>query len=275
MPGLVMLLTWFAAVPAAAQQTWTLKAGYELARPTGWVQVRENAIAGTRLSLGPDLGVRLAPTLGIRLGVPAGGGVVGLRIAGTALRGSTRLARDVDFNGSTLQAGTVLRTRTGATDFLRVVLDYERTLARVGAHGSLWGRAGLDATLLEFRLQGTLSQATVGHETTEDFVTQELPTPFLGGNLRLPLGRHARLRLAADAGALPWVSSLRHEGGLVRLRQQRLDASAGMDVMLARRLSGRFVVHFTDFVQSEQSPEDGNEFHMASAGAGLGARWSF
>lgn len=272
---LVAFLTWTAPIPAAGQQAGTLSIAYELARPAGWVRVRENAIAGTRLSLGPDLGVRLAPTLALRLHLRAGAGVVGLRIDATTLRGSARLAHDVDFNGSTLQGGTVIRTRTNATDFLRVVVEYARPLARVGAHGTLWGRAGLDATLLEFRLQGTLSPATVGHETKEDFVTQELPTPFLGAGLRLPLGRRVGLRLAADAGALPWVSSLRHEGGLVRLRQQRCDASAGLRVTFTRRWSAGAVLHYTSFTQNEQSHEDGNEFHMASAGTALRVSWSF
>jgi hypothetical protein len=274
-PALFAFFTWAAATPVAGQRPGTLSIAYELAQPTGWVQVRENTIAGTRLSLGRDLGVHLASTLALRLHLRAGAGVVGVRIDATTLRGSARLAHDVDFNGSTLQGGTVVRTRTNATDFLRVVVAYARPLARVGAGGALWGRAGLDATLLEFRLLGTLSPTTVGHETREDFVTQELPAPFLGVGLRLPLGGGLGLRLAADAGALPWVSSLRHEGGLVRLGQQRWDADAGLHVLLAARWSAGVVLHYTSFTQNEQSHEDGNRFHMASGGGALRLSWSF
>lgn len=252
-----------------------LSVTYELARPTGWVRVRENAIIGTRLSFGPDLGVHAASTLGLKLRLPLGTGTLGIAVSGTTLRGSAALPRSVFFNGSTLLAGTVLKTRTNGPDFMRVVLDYERRLTRVGAAGELSGRVGLDATLLDFRLQGTLSPSTVGHETKEDFVTQELPAPFLGAALRLPLGHRATLHIAADGGGLPWVSSLRYEGGLVRLRQRRLDASAGLDLALAPRLDAGATLHWTNFLQDEQSGEDGNEFRMASVGGVVQVGWTF
>ncbi|MEJ2679528.1 MAG: hypothetical protein P8174_10695 [Gemmatimonadota bacterium] len=272
--GLAALLASAVTTPAAAQ-AWTWSMTYGLARPTGWVRVRENAIAGTRLSLGRELGVHTATILTLQVRRRAGAGVVGLQIGGTTLRGAARLAHAVDFNGSTLQGGTVLKTRVGPTDFLRVVLDYTHPLVRVGGGGVLRGRVGLDATFLEFRLQGTLSPATVGHETREDFLTQELPVPFLGAGLRLPLGRRVALRLAADAGALPWVSSLRYEGGLVRLRQQRWDADAGLQVALAPRWRAGVDVQYTSFTQNEQSHEDGNEFHMTGAGGAVRVSWSF
>ena len=260
---------------SVAPAPWTLTAGYELARPTGWVQVRENAIAGTRLSLARDLGVHVASTVQMTLTVPAGAGAVGVSVAGTALRGSTVLGQSVYFNGSTLQGGTVLNTRTEAGDFLRVVVDYERRLARVGAGGELVGRAGLDATLLNFRLQGTLAPTTVGHETKEDFVTQELPAPFIGAELHLPLSGRVELRVGAGGGGLPWISSLRYEGGLVRLWQRRLDGNAGLDVALASRLRAGAALHYTSFAQHERSGEDGNQFSMASTAVALHLAWGF
>ncbi|MHB1862842.1 MAG: hypothetical protein ACYCVL_07700 [Gemmatimonadaceae bacterium] len=253
----------------------TLTVSYELGRPTGWVQVRENAIAGTRLSLARDLGVHVASTVNVQLTVPAGAGAVGVSVAGTTLRGSTVLGQPVFFNGTTLQGGTVLNTRTEAGDFVRVVVDYRRRLARVGAGGELVGRAGLDATLLEFRLQGTLDPTTVGHETKEDFVTQELPAPFIGAELHLPLGGRVELRVGADGGGLPWVSSLRYEGGLVRLEQRRLDGNAGLDLALASRLRVGAALHYTSFAQHERSGEDGNQFSMSSTGVALHLAWRF
>lgn len=273
--GLVAFITCAAAAPVAAQRAWTWSIAYGLGRPTGWVRVRENAIAGTRLSLRRDLGVHLATTLALRLTRRTGAGAIDLRIQGTTLRGAARLAQSVNFNASTLQGGTIVRTRTNATDFMRVVLDYTHPLAHVGAGGSLLGRVGLDAILLDFRLRGTLSPASVGHETKEDFVTQELPAPFLGASLHLPLRRRAVLRLGADAGGLPWVSSLRYEGGLVRLSQQRWDARAGVDVAFATGWRFAATLEHTSFTQKEQSREDGNEFHMADAAGVLRVSWSF
>lgn len=269
------LLACTAAGPVAAQQAWTWSIEYGVARPTGWVRVRENSIPGTRLSLARDLGLRAATDLELRLRRRVGAGAVSLRIDATTLHASTRLDRDVVFNGSTLQSGTVLRTRVGPTDFLRVVLDYSHPLTRIGKRGTLLGRVGLDATFLEFRLRGTLTPTSVGHETTEDFLTQELPSPLVGAALHLPLGPGLAWRLAADGSALPWVSSLRYEGGLVRLRQRRLDGSMALDIALTPRWQAGLILRYTSFQQNEQSHEDGNRFHMAGAGGGLRVSWRF
>lgn len=253
---------------------WTLQAGYDVGRPTGWVQVRENAIAGTRLPFGKGLGVRTMSTVAAGLRLPLHGGALEVAVSGTTLRGSTLLADSVDFNGSTLAGGTVLKTRTEAGDFLRVVVDFEHRILRVGRRGALLGRAGIDATLLNFRLQGTLTPTSAGHETKEDFVTQELPTPFLGAELDLPVGRRAVFRLSADGSGLPWVSSLRYEGGLVSLTQRRLDGRAGIDVALTSHLSGGAAVQYTNFLQNEQSHEDGNQISLGGLGVALRLSWA-
>jgi hypothetical protein len=257
------------------QHHWTLRVGYEQGVPSGWVQVRENQIDGTHLSFGSDLGVHVVSSIAVGSMRPIGSGTVGVSVTATTLRGSTLLSQPVYFNGSTLMAGTVLKTRTEAGDFLRVVIDYAHRLARVGAHGELIGRAGLDATLLNFRLQGTLGPTTVGHETKEDFVTQELPAPFVGAELRSPINRRVSVHFGGDGGGLPWVSSLRYEGGLVHLTQRRLDADAGVDVALPGGLTLGAGVHTTSFTQNEQSREDGNQVSLASTAMALHLSWRF
>ncbi len=260
---------------SAVRPQWALRVRYEQGTPSGWVQVRENRIAGTRLSLGPGLGVHAVSSVEVGVRRAAGSGTVGLDVTATTLRGSAFMAQPVYFNGSTLMAGTVVRTRTEPGDFLRVVLDYARPLARVGVGGELIGRAGLDATLLDFRLQGTLDPATVGRETKEDFVTQELPAPFVGVELRLPVNRRLSARVGGDAGGLPWVSSLRYEGGLVHLAQQRLDADAGVEIALSRALTLGAGLHATSFKQNEQSREDGNAIGLGSTALALTLGWRF
>jgi hypothetical protein len=254
---------------------WTLTAAYYLDRPAGWVDVRENAIRGTRLSLERDLGVRVVSTAEVALTVPVADGALGVTVDGTTLQGSALLGDSIHFNGATLAGGTVLKTRTEPPDFLRIVVDYALPLLHVGRGGELLGRAGLDATLLNVRVLGTLSPTTVGHETKEDFVTQELPAPFLGATLRVPVGRRAVLRVSTDGGGLPWVSSLRYEGGLVALTQRRLDAQSGLDVGLLPRLTAGIALHYTSFIQYEQSHEDGNEFRMDSIGGTVRLSWDF
>lgn len=263
------------STPDSVRRAWTFAAGYELGRPTGWVQVRENRIDGTRLSFGPALGVHAVSTMGLVFKAPAGSGTIGVMVSGTTLRGSTRLAHPVYFNGATLEGGTTLNTRTEPGDFLRVVVDYEHRLARVGAHGQVAWRAGLDATLLDFRLQGTLDPSSAGHETKEDFVTQELPVPFVGVGLDLPVSGRVAFHVGADGGWLPWVSSLRYEGGLVMLNQRRLDADAAFDVPLTPHLTLGVGVHTTSFEQNEQSNEDGNRISLASTAGALQLAWAF
>ncbi len=261
--------------PDSAGPPWTLRVGYEQGSPSGWVQVRENRIDGTHLEFGPDLGVHAVSAVAVGVRRSAGAGSFGMTVTATTLRGSAFIAQPVYFNGTTLTAGTVLKTRTEAGDFLRVVIDYAHPLARVGARGELIGRAGLDATLLNFRLLGTIDPSSAGHETKEDFVTQELPAPFVGAELRLPVDRRVSLHVGGDAGGLPWVSSLRYEGGLVHLSQQRLDADAGVDVALDARLALDAGVHATSFIQNEQSHEDGNQISLGTTALALNLRWRF
>lgn len=263
------------APDSASARRWTLRVGDEQGSPSGWVQVRENRIAGTRLSLGPDLGVHTVASVEVGVRRAAGPGSVGVTVTATTLRGSAFISQPVYFNGTTLTAGTLLKTRTEAGDFLRVVVDYARPLARLGARGELIGRVGLDATLLDFRLLGAIDPTSAGHETKEDFVTQELPAPFVGAELRLPVSGRVTVRLGGDAGGLPWVSSLRYEGGLVHLTQRRLDAEAGVEVALARGLSLRAGVNATSFVQNEQSHEDGNQVSLGSTALALTLGWQF
>ncbi len=255
------------APPALAQHhpedTWRITLGAQLGTPTGWVQVRENEIEGTRLDLRRDLHITRLPVLELHIARhPERRTGLELTLTGYRLAGSTRLERDVLFNGSTLAGGTTLDTRTGFSRFLRIDLAARRRLLAFGPGGSVSASVGLTAVLLTFELRGTLAPTTVGRETKEDFLTQELPVPIVGLAARTPLGRRFAIRATFSGGYLPWVNSLRREGGEVQLTQSHGDIELGAEYVLTSTLHLVGGYRATTFTQRERSREDGNDIHL-------------
>jgi hypothetical protein len=199
----------------------------------------------------------------------------GITVSSWTLRGSTILPADVIFNGTTLAGGSTLTTRTSLPHFMRVDIDGWRRISRLGGRGSLSGSVGLTAVLLTYTMNGTESPKSVGHETKEDFVTQELPVPIVGSRLRYPLGSRVALSAALSGGYLPWVNSLRREGGEVRITQGHADADLGADLELNRVLHLVASARLTEFTQREKSREDGNYIHLRSALLVLGITRDF
>jgi len=275
-PGLVIvLLTAGTGIlqPVHAATQWHGLIEGETGTPGGWVQVRENSIRGTRLPMG-----RIADRWHtLRLGAWRDFGAVNavhMSLSVSTIRGSTELAAPVLYNGTTIAPGR-LETVTHYQDFWALRGAYWRRLVDFGQGGGLWSSVGLAYTGLTFRLHGTIAPSSVGHETKEDFITQELPVPTLGVHLRYPLGRRVRLIADATGGRLPRVYSLRHEGGAVTIDQAQWRAQLG--------LSGRFSagwrlrVYWFDryYRQNEQSHEDGNRIKLRSHGFGIGVAHGF
>jgi hypothetical protein len=97
------------------------------------VQVRENALQGTRLRLRPDLAVKTLSGWDVQVACRTGrSSALGLDLASSTLDGRTTVAGPVLFNGATLAGGTPLRTRVRFPDFLRLTVLYHRVLARPG-----------------------------------------------------------------------------------------------------------------------------------------------
>lgn len=237
---------------------WQLIVGAEAGAPGGWVAVRENAIAGTRLYFGPGLGVRhvYTPTLGIarRLGARTR---LEVSIAGTALEGRATPAHNVTFNGATLQGGAPLRTDVGVSRFLTGTVAVDRRLLALGP-AWLWIRGGITFTGLTFVLHGTAAPGSAHHETQEDFVTQELPVPLGAVTLHVPVARRATVFADLEGSGIPRVNSLRREGGEVTLRQGAAGLTAGADLAVARAVRIALAYRTAIFAQNEQSVEDGN-----------------
>src|SRR6185437_2099335 len=69
---------------------WRVVAGVDAGAPDGWVQVRENATAGTRVRFGPDLRVRRVFDYSLGVGCRLGGRTwADLAITNTTLDGRT------------------------------------------------------------------------------------------------------------------------------------------------------------------------------------------
>ncbi|HEY7876904.1 MAG TPA: hypothetical protein VIC55_01690 [Gemmatimonadaceae bacterium] len=250
---------------ASAQDTdtlpvWQIALGARLGTPQGWVQVRESAIAGTRLRFGPDLGVHTLHSYAFgvtrRLGART---ALAITIESIALDGAITLPRDVQFNGATLEQGTTARTATHVPRFLDVTATVDHRLVTLGDRGGLSLCGGFTFVGLTFVLHGTLAPRSALHETSEDFVTQELPVPVLGVSLDLPIARRTALTADADGGYLPRVNSLRREGGEVTLSQSHARLAAGARYDLTRSLGIRATYLFTHLAQHENSMEDGND----------------
>ncbi len=262
--ALVFGVAWLAGPAARAQAAspathWELTAGAGLGAPSGWVQVRENTVDGTRLSLAADLRVHQVQTLELALDyAPSPAARYALTLTAFALHGATPPPGPVYFNGTTLAGDSALATSTQFSDFVAIELTGSWRVARVG-NGDLSARAGLSFVALTFVLRGTLAAGSATRETQEDFVTQELPVPVIGVEYRLPLLPRLRLDAALGGGYLPWVNSLRSEGGVVTITQSEGELSLGARYDLSARLALSGVLRYSALTQREQSTEDGNE----------------
>jgi hypothetical protein len=264
---LCLLLT---VAPASYAGGWHVSAGVEQGTLGGWVRVREFAIRGTRLYLRDDLNASTMQTL--RLGAwkslsPDSQLHVGFathRFTGQAVFGTP-----VYFNGTTVPAGGRLETATSWQDFLGFDASWWRRLVTLDDGGTLWGSLGATYTMLNFRMHGPIAADSVGHELKEDFYVQELPIPTVGLHLRMPLAGAWSLAADATAGRLPWVNSLRTEGGEVRLAQTNVEARVGVSDAFAPRWTLDVYAFHRALVQSERSREDGNFVRLHSTGVGV------
>jgi len=276
--ALVLLCSILVPPPARADDTarWEASANLQLGYPGGYVQVGENQYAGTRLFLHNDLGVDLLEILDLGVSyraTPEDRVRVSLQMF--FLDGSTTLPQDVFFNGTKLVGGTTLNTNTNFPDFFRVTAMYERRLLTIRDRVTLFASAGFTFVYLNFRLNGTIAPDSPGHETKEDFQTQELPVPLLGLRLDYPFNERIKLFASLDGGYLPWVDSLRSEGGTVDLTQSHADAAVGLRYALLPTLSVEGGCQYIYFVQHERSHEDDNLFKLSSVGLVAGLRYRF
>lgn len=259
---------------ASAAEQWHWTASLESGQPSGWVQVRENAIVGTRLYFRDNLGVDRMN--GIRLGATktlSPRSQWQLSLATYTLDGTTVLPESILYNGATIAAGP-LRTATHYTHFLQFDASYWRRFAAFRKGGGLWGSVGGTFVLLNFTLHGTVAPGSAGTETTEAFYVQELPVPVLGLHLKYPLSHAWSLVSSAELGGLPRVDSLRKEGGNVKIKQTNNKLSIGV-ARAAGDWEWSLSAFDRNYVQDEQSHEDSNVIHLRDRGLIVGLTHAF
>jgi len=273
---IVLLLLLGSLVPRSARASaWSFGVFGERGATSGVVRVREDAIVGTRFDLRHDLGIDRATTLGVRAVRRLGEeGAIHLRFVATTLGGSATLPRTSDFNGTTLEPGPV-SSGTSYLDDWRLQATYWRRVSRFAKGGSLWVSGGLTFVSLNFKLNARVAAGSARHETKEDFNTQELPVPIIGVHLDYPLINRLDLLAGLEGGHLPWVSSFRYEGGLVKLTQSHLDLRLGLRYKISRAWSARLYWYHYAYQQHERSDEDGNYVRVSQQGLGLAVGHGF
>lgn len=264
------------SLPAHADDdSWQVAVRAEQATPGGWVRVRENAIQGTQLPIRGGLGVDHMQT--IRLDAwksLSDTSELHFGFSTSRLDGHTLIDAPVYYNGTTIAPGR-LDTVTRFQDFIAFDASYWHRLVDFGNGGRLWGSVGATYVMLNFRLDGSIAADSIGHELKEDFYVQELPVPTVGLHLRYPLTDALKLTADVTLGRLPWVNSLRTEGGQVRLAQTDEEEALGLEYRFAPRWRALAYVVHRYHGQDERSREDGNVIHLSSNGIGLGVDYQF
>ena len=274
--GTTFLLGTLGLAPSALASDWHVSAGVEQGTLGGWVRVRENAILGTHLRLRDDLHADTMQTLALGAWKDLSPdsqlhfGFQTHRFTGHAVFGYP-----VYFNGTKVPAGGHLDTATSWQDFLGFDAAWWQRLVTLDNGGELWGSLGATYTMLNFRMHGPIAADSVGHELKEDFYVQELPIPTVGLHLRMPLSGSWGLVADVTAGRLPYVNSLRTEGGEVQLAQTNVDARVGVSDAFATDWSLDVYAFHHALVQSEHSREDGNYVRLHSTGVGLRVNHGF
>jgi hypothetical protein len=239
--------------------------------PTGFVQVRENAVAGTRLDFRNSLAIHSLWAAAVEVDwLPDARTRISFAVTSVSLWGESVPSHDVYFNGTTLAAGSRLVTSTEFPNFVAATITGSRRIAGIGK-GVLSGTAGVSFVVLE----GTLAPSSATRETKEDFYAQELPVPELGLDYRAPIGSRWQVDLSLTGGWLPWVNSLRKEGGTVTITQTAAQFTAESRYAVTPTFGVTGALRLSSFAQDEQSTEDGNVISMRTATVGIGLAQRF
>ena len=259
----------------ADDNAWHLALSGEFSSPNGWVQVRENAIQGTRLHMGSDLHINDMQTIRLQAWKPLSDvSELHFGFSTNQLNGHAMTSMPVYFNGTTIAPGR-LNAATHFQDFIAFDASYWHRLMDVGQNGRLWWSAGATYVMLNFVIHGNIAANSVGNELKEDFYVQELPVPILGLHLRYPLTDSLRFTADGSWGRLPWVNSFRTEGGEVQTAQTNWEAVLGLEYTLSPHWTLVGYAFHRYYAQDESSREDGNQIKLNTNGGGFGVTYQF
>jgi len=252
---------------------WEISLGGQIGAPKGFVKVGEFDRSGDKLRLNNDLNIDTFEVASLGAGFHiTERDVIRARFDYTFLYGTATRGDETAFNGALLAAGEPIRTRPV---FTRITGLYEHEFIHEPSGALFAAGGGLTFVYLHFKLHGTLAADTVGHETQEDFYAQELPVWLLAVHGEYPISDRVHLLGAADGGCLPYVDSLRTEGGTVKLAQAHADVFAGVRVAITPQLFADAGYTYTYFSQHEKSHEDDNKILFLGHAFGFGLTYRF
>jgi hypothetical protein len=260
-------MTWHALVPLAllitllvprlaeAQEDgsrpakWAIDLNAQAGVPSGYVEVREFDLRGTRLRLRDDLGVDTSEAVSLTgRYLFTGRDAVRATFLYYFLDGTAHFDRAKVWDGQLIGPG---RVQTNF-DFWRATAAYERALFDLGPSGRVTGSLGATYVHLNARIQ----------KKAEDFYLQEWPVPIAGLRVDYRLTDRLGISTSLEGGALPRVDSLRNEGGAVSLEQHHANAGLSVTYAMTANMSLGASYQLTYFFQREHSREDGNRFQL-------------
>jgi hypothetical protein len=231
---------------------------------SGYVQVREFALDGTRLAL-DDLGIdhALVAALGYEQRL-SGVSSLRFRLRWFEESGQGSFPEEIDFNGGIYQAGATLTSTAQLADF---VFHWQRDLLRFGDGGRFQGLVGANFTYLNFTIDGPQVSSS---DTSEAFYRQALPLPSLGLRVDYPIHDKGTFYAEIFGFAVNNWNSLRKEGGTVSLSQDNAEANIGVRYRLGQRWQLDGGLRYDYLKIDEESNEDGNVFLQRSWGPFIG-----
>lgn len=251
-------------VPDAGARKHALTFDLQYANASGYVQVREFDLQGTRLAL-DDLGIDHA--LVVALGYEqrlSDVSALRFRVRWYDESGQGSFPEEIDFNGGIYEAGATLTSTAQLADF---VFHWQRDLLRFGDGGRFQGLVGANFTYLNFTIDGPQVSSA---DTSEAFYRQALPLPSLGLRVYYPLRKKGVFYAEIFGFAINNWNSLRKEGGTVTLSQDNAEATIGVRYRLGPTWQLDGGLRYDYLKIDEESTEDGNVFLQQSWGPFVG-----
>jgi len=237
---------------------------------SGYTQVGENQYTGDKLSLVKDLGMSklIYPELNLVHHISNASSFT-FSAGRFFFSGHNNPGRNIFYNGALLKGADGVSI--DLTNFYRITLGFEKSFrSSSGFYPVLL--AGLVYDALNFHVNGTILPG-YGQEDHEDFVTQSLPYPFIGGRLNKSLSSRSYLSVEATGTYIPLFKSFFYEGGQMSLHYATANCSLQYWYKQKRFKIG--VGYLWRWMkQYEYSKEDDpNDFFLKASGLQLSGRY--
>ena len=237
---------------------------------SGYTQVGEFPYTGDKLSLLNDLGMNklLYPEFTLTRHT-SNSSSFNFSAGRFFFSGHSTPSRNIFYNGALIEGADGISINL--TNFYRVTLGFEKRFrSSSGFYPALL--TGLVYDALNFYVRGTILPG-YGEEDHEDFVTQSLPYPFIGGRLNKSLSPKSYLSVEATGTYIPLFKSFFYEGGQMSLHYAT--ANCGLQYWYKQKRFEIGIAYMWRWMkQYEYSKEDDpNDFFLKASGLQLSGRY--